>query len=68
MLQAFKSHCSLRFTPEFRATQRQAVEAAGFEAGEGFIKLPYTHALPIKLLRALMRARVHEFEASKSEN
>ena len=40
MLQNFKNHCSLRFPPPFFATQKGAVEAAGFEAGEGFIKLP----------------------------
>ena len=67
MLQNFKNHCSLRFTPEFFAAQREAVEAAGFEAGEGFIKLPYTEALPTKLLTAMMRARVREYDASQSE-
>jgi uncharacterized protein YdhG (YjbR/CyaY superfamily) len=64
MLQNFKSHCSLRFTPEFFATRRDAVEAAGFEAGEGFVKLPYTRALPTKLLKSLMKARVRDYEAS----
>ena len=62
MLQNFKSHCSLRFSPSFFATQKAAVEAAGYEAGEGFIKLPYDRQLPIKLLRALMRARVKDYE------
>src|ERR1700685_3527702 len=46
MLQNFKNHCSLRFTPEFFATQKAAVEAAGYEFGEGFIKLPYNRELP----------------------
>ena len=64
MLQNFKAHCSLRFTPEFFATQRSAVEAAGFETGEGFIKLPYTQALPTRLLKSLMQARVRDYEAS----
>jgi uncharacterized protein YdhG (YjbR/CyaY superfamily) len=63
MLQGFKHHCSLRFSPEFFATQRKAVEDAGFDAGEGFIKLPYTRALPTKLLKALMKARVRDYEA-----
>jgi uncharacterized protein YdhG (YjbR/CyaY superfamily) len=40
MLQNFKNHCSLRFPPPFFATQKAAVEATGFDAGEGFIKLP----------------------------
>jgi uncharacterized protein YdhG (YjbR/CyaY superfamily) len=65
MLQNFKHHCSLRFNPPFFATQRAAVEAAGFEAGEGFIKLPYARELPTELLKRLMRARVREFETSE---
>jgi len=64
MLQNFKGHCSLRFNPPFFATQKAAVTAAGFQSGEGFIKLPYQRELPIELIRSLMRARVHEFESS----
>jgi len=63
MLQNFKRHCSLRFSPEFFGGQKAAVESAGYEFGEGFIKLPYTRELPIDLLKALMLARVAEFEA-----
>jgi uncharacterized protein YdhG (YjbR/CyaY superfamily) len=65
MLQNFKHHCSLRFNPPFFATQRSAVEEAGYEAGEGFIKLPYDRPLPTRLLKVLMRARIREFEASE---
>ena len=65
MLQNFKRHCSLRFSTEFFATQKSTVEAAGFEAGEGFIKLPYERELPSQLLKSLMRARVEEFEAGE---
>jgi uncharacterized protein YdhG (YjbR/CyaY superfamily) len=64
MLQNFKNHCSLRFPPPFFATQKDAVEAAGYEAGEGFIKLPYDRELPIELLKALMQARVDEYAAT----
>jgi uncharacterized protein YdhG (YjbR/CyaY superfamily) len=64
MLQNFKNHCSLRFSPPFFATQKAGVEAAGYEAGEGFIKLPYDRPLPTKLLRALMRARVKDYETN----
>ena len=64
MLQNFKNHCSLRFPPPFFATQKAAVEAAGHEAGEGFIKLPYDSELPTELLTALMQARVEEYEAT----
>ena len=65
MLQNFKHHCSLRFSPEFFGRQKGAVEAAGYESGEGFIKLPYNRALPTELLKTLMRARVSEFEAQQ---
>src|SRR5271154_6191817 len=64
MLQNFKRHCSLRFTPEFFAGQKAAVEAAGYEAGEGFTKLPYDKELPTKLLKALMKARIQDYERS----
>jgi uncharacterized protein YdhG (YjbR/CyaY superfamily) len=64
MLQNFKHHCSLRFSPRFFAGQKGAVEAAGYEAGEGFIKLPYGRPLPTELLKALMQARIEDYEAS----
>ena len=64
MLQNFKNHCSLRFSPPFFATQRAKVEAAGYEFGEGFIKLPYSQKLPTALLKALMKARVKDYEAN----
>jgi uncharacterized protein YdhG (YjbR/CyaY superfamily) len=64
MLQNFKNHCSLRFSPPFFATQKAAVEAAGYEAGEGFIKLPYDRELPARLLLALMHARIKDYEAT----
>src|ERR1700733_15175902 len=64
MLQNFKNHCSLRFPPPFFATQKATVKSAGYEAGEGFIKLPYKSALPIELLKALMQARVDEYDAT----
>ena len=67
MLQNFKHHCSLRFSTEFFATQQDAVDAAGFEAGEGFIKLPYERALPTKLLKTLMNARLRDYEASTND-
>ena len=64
MLQNFKNHCSLRFPPPFFATQKPAVQDAGYEAGEGFIKLPYERELPIELLKTLMQARVEEYAAT----
>lgn len=64
MLQSFKQHCSLRFPTRQFASQRDVVEAAGFEAGEGFIKLPYDRDLPVALLQQLIKARLDEFEAT----
>jgi len=64
MLQNFRNHCSLRFPTRFFASRRAEVEAAGYEAGEGFIKLPYEREIPIELCRALMQARVEEYEAT----
>lgn len=64
MLQNFKNHCSARFPPPFFAGHKATVEAAGYEAGEGFIKLPYDRELPNELVRALMQARVEEYEAT----
>ena len=64
MLQSYKQHCSLRFPTRLFASQREAVEAAGYEAGEGFIKLPYDRDLPVALLKRLIKARLDEFEAT----
>ncbi|MBX7447955.1 DUF1801 domain-containing protein [Mycolicibacterium sp. 3033] len=66
MLQNFKNHCSLRFTPQFFATQRSRVDAAGYETGEGFIKLPYDRDLPAALIEEVMGARVADFEETGS--
>jgi len=63
MLQNFKRHCSLRFSPAFFASHTRSVEVAGYEAGKGFIKLPYDRELPTELLEALMRARVDQYES-----
>jgi len=66
MLQAFKSHCSLRFPPSQFGELRAEVEAAGFVAGEGFIKLPYDRLPPVELIKRLLRYRLTEFEATGS--
>jgi uncharacterized protein YdhG (YjbR/CyaY superfamily) len=62
MLQNFKRHCSLRFTPAFFATQKSAVEDAGYDHGAGFVKLPYAHELPTTLLTKLLHERIKHFE------
>lgn len=67
MLQNFTKHCSLRFSPPFFATQKAAVEAAGYESGAGFIKLRYERGLPTELLTALMRARIEDYETTGAE-
>jgi len=64
MLQNFKNHCSLRFPPRFFGSHRADVEAAGYETGEGFIKLPYEREIPTELCRALMKARIEEYETT----
>lgn len=64
MLQNFKHHCSLRFPPRFFAAQIDEVQAAGYEAGEGFIKLPYEREIPVALCKALMQARIDEYDAT----
>jgi uncharacterized protein YdhG (YjbR/CyaY superfamily) len=64
MLQNFKNHCSLRFPPNFFAAHKATVEAAGYEAGEGFVKLPYDREIPVQLCRALMQARIDEYEST----
>ena len=63
-LQSFGRHCSLRFPTRQFASQREEVEAAGYEAGEGFIKLPYDREFPTALLQRLIKARLDEFEAT----
>ena len=64
MIQSYKQHCSLRFPTRQFASQREAVEAAGYEAGEGFIKLPYDRELPVALLKRLIKARLDEYEST----
>ena len=64
MIQSYKQHCSLRFPTRQFASQREAVEAAGYEAGEGFIKLPYDRELPVAILKRLIKARLDEYEST----
>lgn len=64
MLQAYAQHCSLRFPPRFFAGQRDRVEATGYEAGDGFVKLPYDVGLPVDVLRAIVEARRQESETT----
>lgn len=63
MLQAYKNHCSLRFTPEFFGPHRAEVDAAEYPSGEGFLKIPYDMPVPADLCRSLIRARLDEAQA-----
>ncbi len=64
MLQAFKNHASLRFPLRIVGAHRAEIEAAGFDAGSGMIKLPYDRDLPEGVLTLLMRARLEEYRAT----
>jgi uncharacterized protein YdhG (YjbR/CyaY superfamily) len=64
MLQSYKQHCSLRFPTRLFTSLRDAVQDAGYEAGEGFIKLPYDRELPTALLEQLIKTRLDEFLAT----
>jgi uncharacterized protein YdhG (YjbR/CyaY superfamily) len=64
MLQAFKQHASLRFPLRIVGAHRAEIEAAGFDAGSGMIKLPYDRELPVDVLNLLMKARLAEYEAT----
>ena len=67
MLQNYKNHCSLRFPPRFFASRRSEVQEAGYETGEGFIKLPYEREIPVELCQKLMRARIDEYETTGAD-
>jgi uncharacterized protein YdhG (YjbR/CyaY superfamily) len=67
MLQNYKNHCSLRFPPRFFASHRREVQEAGYEAGEGFIKLPYDREIPVELCRRLMQARIEEYATTGAD-
>jgi len=64
VLQSYKAHGSLRFPTRFFAAHQAEVVAAGYEAGEGFIKLPHDREVPLELCKRLIRARLDEFAAT----
>jgi uncharacterized protein YdhG (YjbR/CyaY superfamily) len=64
MLQAFKQHAALRFPLRIVGAHRAEIEAAGYDAGSGMIKLPYDKRLPVAVLKLLMKARLEEYEAT----
>lgn len=66
-IQNFTKHCSLRFSTTFFAAHRAAVAAAGYEAGAGFVKLPYARELPVDFLQSLMRARLQDYQENAAD-
>jgi uncharacterized protein YdhG (YjbR/CyaY superfamily) len=64
MLQAFKQHAALRFPLRIVGAHRAEIEAAGYDAGSGMIKLPYDKRLPVAVLKLLMKARLEEHGAT----
>jgi uncharacterized protein YdhG (YjbR/CyaY superfamily) len=64
MLQAFKQHAALRFPLRIVGAHRTEIEAAGYDAGSGMIKLPYDRELPVDVLTLLMKARLEEYDAT----
>lgn len=65
-LQAFKNHCSVRFPVRFFAEHRAEVEAAGYEALEGAVKIPWAAEMPRDLVTKLIRERIRDFEAGNT--
>jgi uncharacterized protein YdhG (YjbR/CyaY superfamily) len=67
MLQAFKQHAALRFPLRIVAAHRAEIEATGYDAGSGMIKLPYDRELPVAVLTLLMKARLDEYNATAAK-
>ncbi|KAB1643388.1 iron chaperone [Gulosibacter chungangensis] len=65
MLQAFKNHCSLRFTPAFFESWQQTVANAGYEHGAGFLKIRYDQEVPADLCRQLIDAKLSDAKLSE---
>lgn len=65
-LQCFKGHCSLRFPVRFFAAQQAEVEAAGYEAIAGALKLTWDQRVPKTLITKLLRARIRDFESGNT--
>lgn len=61
MLQSFSRHCSLRFPTCQFGPHRDEVTEAGYEDGEGFIRLPFDRELPDALCARLIGYRLADF-------
>lgn len=65
-LQRFKHHCSVRFPVPFFAPYREEASAAGYEAIEGALKIPWDQEVPAGLVRRLLSDRIDDFEAGNT--
>lgn len=65
-LQAFKNHCSVRFPVHFFASYREEVEALGYDALDGALRLRWDREVPKALITKLLRARIRDFEAGNT--
>ena len=66
MIQSYKQHCSLRFPPHQFGPHRAEVEEAGYEAGEGFLKIRYEQDFPEALCQRLIGYRLEEYAETGS--
>jgi uncharacterized protein YdhG (YjbR/CyaY superfamily) len=66
MIQSYKEHCSLRFPPHQFGAHRAEVEEAGYESGEGFLKIRYDQDLPDALVPKLIGYRLREYAETGS--
>lgn len=66
MLQCFKKHYSIRFPVHFFANHRAEVEAAGYTAIDGALKVAWEQKVPTALVTKLVRARIRDFETGNT--
>ncbi len=65
-LQCFKKHCSVRFPTRFFGDYRAEVEAAGYEAIEGALKITWEQKVNKALITKLLRARIADYQAGNT--
>jgi uncharacterized protein YdhG (YjbR/CyaY superfamily) len=65
-LQCFKHHCAVRFPTQFFADFKGEVEAAGYEAIEGSIKIKWDEQVPAALITKLIKARIADYQSGNT--
>lgn len=60
IVDGFKHHANVVFTPSTR--QAFDDELATFQTGKGSVKIPYTEAVPRRLLQRMVAYRIREHE------